>query len=493
MYLASPRYPRHEGQYAFGQRVRRIRPYPRPLRFFLASLDAWWRCEHPLLTTLFTYSYRIHLSPGSRRRSASATRQAMTLAMGSSGSAARRRSRNGASTPSSDAPDTPPSLGSSQQSLGDAAAALIPEPPETPPPLAEARLPIFPLGSSGSAPDQCMVSYFPASAHSQDDRGVSSSYAGQNSAGHSPSWEYRNGSTYSYPGQEHVGGSHTSYDYGDADQTTSSSGANGQSYGLGQTSFNTYPSSSAYTRGETTPLGVHSPLTFGSSTRPPLAHNSQAQPSPLSAHSPLSSQPPTPTYSSSSSISGHITPHDVDMDAGSGSPLIHRHSSDLPLSSRYSSHSTLSGAGGYSQRISSSAAEDPTIAELTLPAVNTFSVPPSPAQHRYPHSYPDSQSIQTHFGAGSRGDDSRYSAVILPPIHEDRGHSRDQRRRYTDPTYSDDYDRRDTLGSNYSLVSQTHSPVTTSSSSYSQYSSEYDRGYLVQDSGFRSNLVHSST
>ena len=451
-------------------------------------------------------SYRIHLSPGSRRRSASATRQAMTLALGSStqgGAAQRRRSRNGASTSSSEAPDTPPSLGQSQQSLGDAAAAMIPEPPETPPPLAEARLPMFPIQSGGhsSTNNNSMVSYFSANPHSSDDRAVPSAYPGQNSADHSPTWEYRGQSAYSYPGQDHLSQSHTSYDYADADQAPSpSSTASGQqTYGLPPTSFNTYPNSTVYGRTESTPtqsLGMHSPLTFNTS-RSSLPHTSQAHPSPLSAHSPLSSQPPTPTYSSSSSLSGHITPHDVDMDAGGGSPLIHRHSSDIALSSRYGSHSSLPGAG-YASRVPSTTAED-CMTELPLPAVNSFSVPPSPAQQRYPHSYPDSQSIQTHYGTGSHNDDGRFSAVILPPIHEERGNrnhaARDQRRRYTDPAYSDDFERRDSIGANYALVSQQQPHAVQQQSPYSTYSADqYDsRGYMVQDGHYRSNLVHQNT
>ncbi|KAH8092548.1 hypothetical protein BXZ70DRAFT_459908 [Cristinia sonorae] len=499
---------------------------------------------------LFLSSYRIHLSPGSRRRSATETRRAMTLAQGpgpstQGASTQRRRSRTGTSS-STEPPDTPPAL---SQSLGEAAAALIPEPPETPPPLEEARLPgMFAIQPSAHATgSQSMVSYFQAtphgslSPHNADER----SYPDQNSAEHSPTWEYRNGQ-YSYPGQDHLASSsHTNnYEYADAEQTPSptssaSSQQPSQTYTMPQTAFNTYPNPSMFGRTEGTQpqsLAIHSPLAFTATSRS-LAHGSQ--PSPLSAHSPLASQPPTPTYSTSS-LSGHITPHDVDMDTGAGSPLIHRHSSDLALHSRYAaSHNALSGAGyGQQQRgVSSSGGDSGVMTELPLPVVNSFSVPPSPAQQHYPHSYPHTQSIQTHYsGAGTThhadGADSRYTsasssatgtAVILPPIHEERGArahaARDQRRRYTDSSgqmmsslgdrrgdgYTHEYDRRDTQASfataNYTLVPQpqqqqpsSHVPLHQQAMQYSTSADHYgSRGYMPQDGGYRSGMVHQNT
>ncbi|TCD70293.1 transcriptional repressor [Steccherinum ochraceum] len=417
--------------------------------------------------------YRIHLSPGSRRRSASDTRKAMSNILGTG---QKRRSRTGASS-SSEAPDTPPAL---TQSLGEAATVLRQEPPETPPPLEEARLPVFPMHPGGHS-----MSYFPT-APSQDDRSTSSGY---NSANHSPTWEYRNQS-YSYPGQDHLPTSQSNgYDYSDPEQAPSPSSSAGSQqshpYAGIPTSFNTYPSTSGYVRTEGAvsqqPLGMHSPLSF-SSSRPALSHPSTAQPSPLSAHSSLSSQPPTPTYSASPSLSGHI-PHEVDMDTAGGSPLINRHSSDLTLQSRFNSHNSLPGAG-YTQRVSST---DDVITDLTLPA----SIQYGPTSH-----------------SGGEGADGRYSssAVILPPIHEERGSraalsARDQRRRYTDPAhgYSDEFDRRDgqgQFGTNYTLVPQQQSPhLSVSQSSPYSYTSPNDtydsRGYF--DGHYRSSLVHQNT
>ncbi|THH31366.1 hypothetical protein EUX98_g2800 [Antrodiella citrinella] len=441
----------------------------------------------------------------------------MTLALASPHSGSRRRPvRSSASSPSTDDPDTPPPLA---QSLGDAAASLIQEAPNTPPPLAEARLPVFPLHGGQSSASPSMVSYFPPTSHgslSPDER-AACSYNGASSADHSPTWDYRGQSAYSYPGQDHLASSHSSYDYSEGDQApspASSAGSHSQTYGLPPTTFNAYPNSSVYGRSDTTPsqsMGMHSPLTF--SARPSLSH-SQTQPSPLTAHSPLSSQPPTPTYSSSSSLSGHITPHEVDMDAGGGSPLIHRHSSDLALSSRY--------GASYTPRVASRTAED-CMTELPLPVVNDFPIPPSTGQQHYPHSYPHSQSIQTHYGSASSAAPessdgavgSRYAnpgAVILPPIVEERGSrnqaARDQRRRYNDTSsslmslaerrgdaYADEFDRRDTqshFGTNYTLVAQQPQAVPQTSSSYTAY--PYDsRGYMVQDGHYRTSLVHQNT
>ncbi|KIJ10990.1 hypothetical protein PAXINDRAFT_138172 [Paxillus involutus ATCC 200175] len=75
--------------------------------------------------------YRIHLSPGSRRSSSSATRAAIARAVGASGSVSK--SNRSSSTiitperPSSDSPSPPPAL-----------EHAIPPPPDSPPPLVQA-------------------------------------------------------------------------------------------------------------------------------------------------------------------------------------------------------------------------------------------------------------------------------------------------------------------------------------------------------------------
>lgn len=83
----------------------------------------------------FSFSYRIHLSPGSRRSSSSATRAAIARAVGANGSASKTsRSSSAIVTPerlSSTPPSPPPPL----------EHATIPPPPDSPPPLVQA----FPL------------------------------------------------------------------------------------------------------------------------------------------------------------------------------------------------------------------------------------------------------------------------------------------------------------------------------------------------------------
>ncbi|KAF8139045.1 hypothetical protein EV363DRAFT_1209076 [Boletus edulis] len=83
--------------------------------------------------------YRIHLSPGSRRSSSSATRAAIARAVGANGSK-NSRSSSAIVTPErvpSDTPSPPPAL----------EQAMIPPPPDSPPPLVHAfpvaQLPVY--------------------------------------------------------------------------------------------------------------------------------------------------------------------------------------------------------------------------------------------------------------------------------------------------------------------------------------------------------------
>ncbi|KAI0677781.1 hypothetical protein C8Q78DRAFT_1074451 [Trametes maxima] len=113
------------------------------------------------LTTLLS-SYRIHLSPGSRRNSGSATRAAMSRASANERPrSSRRRSKNDTDLASPSPPPpvpspplSPPPLAQAYQPIPahspthPSAAAALPEPPDTPPPLA----PAYPTLPPPSAP-----------------------------------------------------------------------------------------------------------------------------------------------------------------------------------------------------------------------------------------------------------------------------------------------------------------------------------------------------
>ncbi|KAF8555554.1 hypothetical protein OG21DRAFT_1507564 [Imleria badia] len=108
--------------------------------------------------------YRIHLSPGSRRSSSSATRAAIARAVGVNGSK-NSRSSSAIVTPerlSSDPPSPPPAL----------EHALIPPPPESPPPLVQAfHVPVYNdsmnSGSSSSRSPTPLENAYPLISHSQ--------------------------------------------------------------------------------------------------------------------------------------------------------------------------------------------------------------------------------------------------------------------------------------------------------------------------------------
>lgn len=206
------------------------------------------RVHLPISIMLTTFcSYRIHLSPGSRRNSGTATRAAMNRASASDRPrSSRRRSRNESADPGSPAPPTPvpspplepPALAPAYQSL---AAATAPpqsspsdalEPPDTPPPLAQAyptlppptapvysQLPIHgrdvtrstrstPEASYHSPVSYTQSSLATASYPQYDDHSYSSSQESRTSSsfgrttGDDPRWAYTQHQQQSYPTSE---------------------------------------------------------------------------------------------------------------------------------------------------------------------------------------------------------------------------------------------------------------------------------------------------
>ncbi|TBU24003.1 hypothetical protein BD311DRAFT_730447 [Dichomitus squalens] len=99
--------------------------------------------------------YRIHLSPGSRRNSGSATRAAMNRASANDRSRSRKRSKQ--DSPNSPSPPPPvPSPPLDPPPLAQAYPTLpagVPEPPDTPPPLAQAY-PTLPPPTAPAYPQQ---------------------------------------------------------------------------------------------------------------------------------------------------------------------------------------------------------------------------------------------------------------------------------------------------------------------------------------------------
>lgn len=172
--------------------------------------------------TIYIISYRIHLSPGSRRSSGSATRAAMTRAMGVTESVRSKRDpqrKRGQSTPSpppsiSSPPLAPPALAPAHLSPS---SLPIPDTPDTPPPLTQAHLPGLmsvpppPPESTSSHPSTAStpeVAYYSPNSHAplqlnghSQQNSPESMYPSSQSSQASPElglsndhnlWEYRN-------------------------------------------------------------------------------------------------------------------------------------------------------------------------------------------------------------------------------------------------------------------------------------------------------------
>lgn len=243
----------------------------------------------------FYLSYRIHLSPGSRR---SSTRSAIARAMNSTASPKR------SSLPSPEAQMSPPPMSPPALEPARLYAAHSP-PPDTPPPLAPATLPTGmhiadPVSSrSSSSPDN---SYSPTNHHLLSMPSNSMSLPGPQS------YSYRNGTT-TY--QEQSQGAGFTYVHTTPIHSTSNSASN-FSYSNAHGSFGNHGlphMNSTATVIHNTRHNSESSIS-GITSRHSISHishphsYSQAQsssggpPSPASSHSVSShtSGPPTPTY-----------------------------------------------------------------------------------------------------------------------------------------------------------------------------------------------------
>lgn len=370
------------------------------------------------MLTAIVHSYRIHLSPGSRRSSGSVTRAAMTRAGSSSEPSARstssrphKRARTAESTPPLPPVIIPHAV--LQQSPANfvhenLSPCLVPDAPDTPPPLVEARLPLAAVtrfhaseslssGSSHSSPVASyhsspphLISPIPATEgriHSPElvypqSGGHFAPPATQNGSPHSQ-WTYRphsepyqsdpesvpHGNTQRYP-SEHLRTpppalnapsqnlqvnrefQDETYTYPANYDATPLDSATSMSHGRG--SENTYADHHHHENNVSSQHQalLHRGTPSASTSRHSIAHISHPyeHPPPTSPHlvSPLESQSPTPVFSVASPVSrSHY--HETRESDNSVASLT-RHPSSNSASSQYDSNS-LSSAG-YSQSMS---------------------------------------------------------------------------------------------------------------------------------------------
>lgn len=261
------------------------------------------------ISLTLSFSYRIHLSPGSRRSSSSATRAAIARAVGANGS---KNSRPASTivTPdrlSSDPPSPPPPL----------EHAMIPPPPDSPPPLVQAfpvsHAPVYNgsmhSGSSSSRSPTPLENTYPIiSPHSQ---GLTN--------GHLASQPSPMASHYSDSPPTYTESSqHSSYGYVSPSSYASATSAVDQSYDYSYNEKSPLPrlQSSALHHASMDNMHDHSPPSSAHlssvSSRLSISHISHPQsypshyhavssPSPDSGHSvsphSQASGPPTPNYS----------------------------------------------------------------------------------------------------------------------------------------------------------------------------------------------------
>lgn len=404
------------------------------LSFLEHGLLVSFTSEHPFLMSSFG-SYRIHLSPGSRRTSASATRAAMNRAMGASGlprtaprDGQRKRGKSSSSSTvdlfpenSSSPPIHPPSLAPAHHPL--AIPVHAPEPPNTPPPLSEARLSLY-----SSHPTTHPISYFSPASHiplNTHSHPGSPAILNSNLTSVPSQWNYRGHSVASLSEHEHrpVPSHSPSYDFTDPEQAPSpSSSASSQQHpqtpsysfssqypveergaGCNPHSVRSHSSSSVYPQED----GVHQnsltgPLSFGSHSRHSIAHISHPRHSPSSIHSisPSPSHPPTPTFPSSSYNAS-------DLDGPASGSLSHQNPTGSILDTSY-------GTSGLSDTTFTNSPTSYESQGLPLP---DYSTPPSPSQHHYASPYSQTQSVQSQYSTHGRFPSP---PVVLAPIQSDR-------------------------------------------------------------------------
>ncbi|KAI0757919.1 hypothetical protein C8Q74DRAFT_286896 [Fomes fomentarius] len=344
--------------------------------------------------------YRIHLSPGSRRNSGSATRAAMTRASASdrSKAAARRRKQPSAEPISPSPPPPPPSPPLEPPPLVPAYSAIptipsqIPEPPDTPPPLTPAyptaTLPPpttavynphnpHPSSSSRSpslTPDAVYSpveyahpslpptqhSHYPHYAH-QDDL---NSYppSSQNTSRASSSFGRPAGdSRWSYPTQSHPQGQQP-YPHSDSDRFSPISPANGApTHAHYSEPVSPADSISAHHRGQhmqmqqqqqdNTYFNHYSAARQSAGASPVSFSQTHSQPSQSQIAS-LSLPPPTSHRHSIAHISNPIRQHSpTATSTASASPVVSSPPTPGYPSGGYASHahSMTTGAGGYAE------------------------------------------------------------------------------------------------------------------------------------------------
>ncbi|KAH9947197.1 hypothetical protein B0H21DRAFT_740017 [Amylocystis lapponica] len=362
--------------------------------------------------------YRIHLSPGSRRSSASATRAAMTRAMGSSdpsrpGKRDNHRIRGNSMavpTPPESPPLEPPPLA---PAYARAPPVALPEPPDTPPPLEQAPLPAllasasYPHPPSGSVSSRSSADSTPDVAYRSPHTAVPQLYSGTHSVLHSPELSYPSSqSSHASSGSGHNGSQSLQWDYRGHPGTSYEDDVQGSyshSTDTGYRNTNTPPSPTASVGSQYRGQAQEVPEPYLYSPHYELQYPDTAQ---MSQHptSPTSSMPTQYQYQT------HAGSHEQPRQHNSVASTTSRHSI-AHISHPYSNPSPVS-----------SASQSPTTSHPPTPVYPTTSMgqfhneyTAVPPQHTYSHSYSNTQPYHS-------GDGSRYHSPppILAPIHNER-------------------------------------------------------------------------
>lgn len=262
-----------------------------------------WPILSPAIVSMLThnYSYRIHLSPGSRR---SSTRSAIARAMNPAGSGKRN------SSSSSESPSAPPSLSSPPALEPARVYSHHSTPPDSPPPLAQATLPAtahLPDSASSRSSSSPETSYSPINHHLVPMSSQGINMPGSNSQ---QPYSYRSGTT-TYQEQSQGAGFTYVHTTPISHSSSSSNGNTFSSYSSSHDDFSNH--SLPHINTNTSSPVLHqqhlqdSPTSQSSmsmSSRHSISHISHPQSS-YSQNQPSSAGPPSPT--SSHSVSSHTS------------------------------------------------------------------------------------------------------------------------------------------------------------------------------------------
>ncbi|KAL6307135.1 hypothetical protein BKA93DRAFT_116163 [Sparassis latifolia] len=397
-------------------------------------------------------SYRIHLTPGSRRSTGSATRAAASRARSTSEvSSSGRRDLQRRGNKNASAPTPPPAVPSPpidppplvQAYPVAASVAVASEPPDTPPPLVQAPLSaLLPPHVLAALPPPDSRSSHASTAstpdyvyHSPQAPANPELHSSARSNQYSPQHSYSSSfSTYSSPvslnqRSQWESGSQSGTYY-EPDHISESPGptynhpsscssriASPEDYYQGETHDMSYayvePRELEYSDSVTSHVSSQPTSSFGSvGSQIQQVHHAHSSPSPISSLSPNRSHPPTPTaaYStpSSATVSVYHQPHDV--------------SASLPPSPVHASHIPVEqDPAGYTP-VGHSRPRAYTHAQASAEQTHSDYSTPSPLREQpYANVYPGSVNMHSYF-SGHGVPFGRYHSPppTLAPIHTSR-------------------------------------------------------------------------